>query len=321
MAEGGLSVGVVKGLNWDSPMGNLHVSMIWGMQGWATASLQVAEALNSLIAREIGINTAVKWPNDILVEGEKIAGILVETGHVSGCGDYMCVGIGVNMERAPSQSCYPTCSLREFMGENTPTVEAFLEQVLSCFDSMAGPCSHSWTRYASHCPCPMVMTISQQKCYAEWTQVGRNGEWIGEIFHKDQRRRASYSSVAKSPVPLLWYHYERALQPSTDPFDLIPLWLAEIGNSHVRVVKITMRAKREQEEDAERLSWWEFVDDCTWTHDELFPEGFDSLSAGAHILRMWLWKGTDEPEWLAAAQATTPPYFIVSTNRVCREAL
>ncbi len=71
------------------------------------AALAVAEA----IEEETGCETAVKWPNDVLVGGRKVAGILLEAS-----GGSVIVGIGVNVnqtaEELPATARHPPCSLR-----------------------------------------------------------------------------------------------------------------------------------------------------------------------------------------------------------------
>ncbi len=54
---------------------------------------------------------SLKWPNDVLLNGAKISGILLEKAD----GNYMIVGIGVNIEKSPHNEdlLYPTTSLKE----------------------------------------------------------------------------------------------------------------------------------------------------------------------------------------------------------------
>ncbi|MCA1987289.1 MAG: hypothetical protein LDL27_12590 [Desulfovibrio sp.] len=84
---------------WSSPPENLHVVIRWPTTGvlggplaFLSAGLAVAETLGQL-----GVNVQLKWPNDVLWEGRKIAGLLVEER-----GGAMVVGMGVNVGWAPS---------------------------------------------------------------------------------------------------------------------------------------------------------------------------------------------------------------------------
>ncbi len=57
-----------------------------------------------------GVKTELKWPNDVLVNGKKASGMLLEKG----AGDYLVIGIGVNIAAAPQidNPVYPVTSLR-----------------------------------------------------------------------------------------------------------------------------------------------------------------------------------------------------------------
>ena len=53
----------------------------------------------------------LKWPNDVLAEGAKLAGILLESTVLSGGGYAVAVGIGVNVVAHPADVPYPATSL------------------------------------------------------------------------------------------------------------------------------------------------------------------------------------------------------------------
>jgi len=57
------------------------------------ASLAVVEA----IAQTCGVDAAIKWPNDVLIEDRKVCGILIETGHDAQGRLVAVVGIGINV--------------------------------------------------------------------------------------------------------------------------------------------------------------------------------------------------------------------------------
>lgn len=60
-----------------------------------------ATALRRAIARQTGLNPAIKWPNDILVNGKKAAGILTELNAELDRVKYVILGIGVDVNLAP----------------------------------------------------------------------------------------------------------------------------------------------------------------------------------------------------------------------------
>jgi BirA family biotin operon repressor/biotin-[acetyl-CoA-carboxylase] ligase len=88
--------------SWHSPAGgNLYLSLGWRFDGGApslaTLPLVVAVCTCRALA-ELGFDgTGVKWPNDILVDGRKLAGILVELQSVGSGPALAIIGIGLNV--------------------------------------------------------------------------------------------------------------------------------------------------------------------------------------------------------------------------------
>jgi BirA family biotin operon repressor/biotin-[acetyl-CoA-carboxylase] ligase len=101
-----------QGRAWVSPEGNLHVSVLLrpGVPvarltelGFAVA-LAVADTVDNALG---GARAQLKWPNDVLVGGAKVAGILVELAQEGAA----VVGIGVNVAHSPEGVPYPATSL------------------------------------------------------------------------------------------------------------------------------------------------------------------------------------------------------------------
>jgi BirA family biotin operon repressor/biotin-[acetyl-CoA-carboxylase] ligase len=92
---------------WFSPPGNLYLSIVLRTNQPAArtaelsflASLAVADTVEAMLPRQT--RTLLKWPNDVLVNGAKIAGILLEQ-----IDDATIMGIGVNVLQAPSTGAY-----------------------------------------------------------------------------------------------------------------------------------------------------------------------------------------------------------------------
>jgi len=114
-----------RGRSWASPFGeNLYYSLVLrvsgGMRQLEGLSLVVGLALLQAL-REAGIKDAgLKWPNDLLVGGRKIAGILLE---LSGdpadvCHVVIGIGVNINMRNAPQGEAIgqPWTSMRQVLG-------------------------------------------------------------------------------------------------------------------------------------------------------------------------------------------------------------
>lgn len=95
------------GREWTSPMGGLYVSVLLRPQCAASVAGQlsfvVAVAVSAAIDEVIRKDhrKTLKWPNDILIDGKKCAGILLESGMAGAMVNWLAVGIGVNIMSAP----------------------------------------------------------------------------------------------------------------------------------------------------------------------------------------------------------------------------
>lgn len=105
-----------RGRAWESPEGNLAATLLLRPQQPPAmvaqlsfaAALSVVDALHQFAD---GARLEVKWPNDVLAEGRKIAGILLESANRSGPVDWLAVGIGVNLAHFPAGTEFPATSL------------------------------------------------------------------------------------------------------------------------------------------------------------------------------------------------------------------
>lgn len=90
-----------RGRTWISPdNGGLYLSLVWqevqSSYGVGPVTLAIGLAVLEAIQNVSGIKPGIKWPNDIYVDGRKLAGILVERIATQGNG-FLVVGIGVNL--------------------------------------------------------------------------------------------------------------------------------------------------------------------------------------------------------------------------------
>ena len=103
---------------WESPRGNLYASYIFrpavlprhaGQIGYV-AALAVHDTVVALTGRPLAVTC--KWPNDVLVDGEKVAGVLPESSIGSDGGlEWIVLGIGLNIVSAPADAVRPATSL------------------------------------------------------------------------------------------------------------------------------------------------------------------------------------------------------------------
>lgn len=116
---------------WVSHHGNLYASFIFATdERDPRLSYVVAVAVaETMIA--FGINPTIKWPNDILIDGAKIAGILIEYA-----GAFVIVGIGVNIKTNPTVAEYKTTKLENYSNVSR---DEFLNKLMKNLDKWRRP--------------------------------------------------------------------------------------------------------------------------------------------------------------------------------------
>lgn len=111
---------------WVSHHGNLYASFIFATdERDPRLSYVVAVAVaETMIA--FGIDPTIKWPNDILIDGAKVAGILIEYA-----GAFVIVGIGVNIKTNPTVAEYKTTKLENYSNVSR---DEFLNKLMKNLD-------------------------------------------------------------------------------------------------------------------------------------------------------------------------------------------
>lgn len=127
-----------QGRVWDSPPGNLYASVLLRPavppQESALYSFAAVLAVYDAVRRALpDADVCVKWPNDVLVSGKKISGLLLEAAPMeAGLVPWLVVGVGINVAHHPQGGLYPTTSLAA-EGANV-SVESVMESFLVAFD-------------------------------------------------------------------------------------------------------------------------------------------------------------------------------------------
>jgi BirA family transcriptional regulator, biotin operon repressor / biotin---[acetyl-CoA-carboxylase] ligase len=137
-----------RGRQWSSPEGNLYCSVLLrpdcdASQG-AKLSFLIAVALYDAIAQFLpdNVQMSLKWPNDILIEGRKSAGILLESkSNSQNKLEWLVIGTGINVANYPKVTeGLPAISLKEAGA----TVK--LETLLSAYCHRLEQLYTQWTR-------------------------------------------------------------------------------------------------------------------------------------------------------------------------------
>jgi len=118
-----------RGRAWDTPAGNLAATLLLRLEAPQATTGQLSFAA-ALAAAEMVQHFApaaavtVKWPNDVLAEGRKIGGILLEGGTAKS-GRWLAIGIGINLAHHPEGTAFPATALPQ-LGIAPPSCDAAL---------------------------------------------------------------------------------------------------------------------------------------------------------------------------------------------------
>ncbi len=96
---------------WVSHHGNLYASFIYSSDDERDPRLSYVVAV--AVAETLiyfGITPQIKWPNDILIDGNKVCGILIEYA-----GRFVIVGIGINIKNCPTIENYKTTCMNKYI--------------------------------------------------------------------------------------------------------------------------------------------------------------------------------------------------------------
>lgn len=115
-----------RGRHWVSPFAkNIYLSILWQFDGGAAELEGLSLAIGVAVARavkKLGVNgVALKWPNDVLLDNKKLAGVLLEmTGDVSGeCKVVIGVGLNLFLSDADGQSIdQPYTALSQYLSRS-----------------------------------------------------------------------------------------------------------------------------------------------------------------------------------------------------------
>jgi BirA family biotin operon repressor/biotin-[acetyl-CoA-carboxylase] ligase len=133
-----------RGREWISPEGNFAASLVMRPAGDPAqaalrsfvAALALADALSGLMGPSATI--ALKWPNDVLLNGGKVAGILLESAGQGGHVSHLVIGVGVNLVAAPPPEAVEPGAMTpvSVLGETglRITPEDLLDRLAAAFD-------------------------------------------------------------------------------------------------------------------------------------------------------------------------------------------
>lgn len=182
------------GREWVSPKGGLWFSVVLRPElkpaeavGLVFVSgLAVAEVLRELY----GLKAETKWPNDVLVDGRKLCGILTEMNTTGEKVSYVIVGVGVNAnfdvaKVFPEELRKVATSLENELGRKVKLEELFkallerLENIYGLFlEKGFDPVLKKWKTYADFLGCQVEVASGTEKWFGLALDVENDGALI-----------------------------------------------------------------------------------------------------------------------------------------------
>lgn len=120
--------------SWSSPSGNLYFSLVLQPKVSAEKIAQISfvgiTALRLAIAKITKNSATAKWPNDLLIDEKKVAGLLLESKISGNDVEFAILGIGLNIISNPDNTIFPAANLQDFGVEITPelALKNFLDE-------------------------------------------------------------------------------------------------------------------------------------------------------------------------------------------------
>jgi len=182
------------GRRWSSPRGNLYASIILRPVGTPAVVAQLgfvaAVAVGAVVQRLVPAARVVafKWPNDVLLDGRKIAGILLESEGARADGvDGIVMGIGINVAFFPDDARIPATSLVSAgAGDATPALA--LEVLVQELDALLqlwgrggfAPIRRQWLARAHALGAAIVVRLPRETLAGIFSDIDAAGHLVLE---------------------------------------------------------------------------------------------------------------------------------------------
>ena len=180
-----------EGRIWDSPSGNLYASFVIRatkpLREFPQFSFVAALAVRDAVAAAVGGGGEIKlkWPNDVLAQGRKLSGILIETA-----GDPIAaiIGIGINIVSAPAHARWPATHLGA-MTVRPPTPDRLAEMLAEALDRRLdvwerdgfAPIRSAWMEHAVGLGEPMLLRTAQEETKGRFMDLEQDGTLLMEL--------------------------------------------------------------------------------------------------------------------------------------------
>jgi BirA family biotin operon repressor/biotin-[acetyl-CoA-carboxylase] ligase len=171
---------------WHSAAGGLYFTLVLRPQLPPAFSYRVYFAASTIMTQTLrdlyNIDARVKWPNDILVNGWKISGMLSEMEAEADLITYINIGLGLNVNNAPPPDEPTASSLKEILGSAVPRKEIlahFLDEFEARLDQgNLDQVMSEWKQYSATLNRPVKIVTTRDESDGIAVDVDENGALI-----------------------------------------------------------------------------------------------------------------------------------------------
>ena len=196
--------------NWESPQGNLYFSLVLQpkiaidkisqISFVAICALQIAVA-KIFKQQKIVAEIKNKWPNDLLIDQKKVAGILLESKISNKICDFVILGMGVNINSSPTQTLFPSTNIKNFSCEisSSRMLEIFLEEFENIYENWLNfgfqNIRNLWHKNAYNLNSKININLGDSKIKGFFQEIDEDGNMVIKN-HNNEIKKITYGDVS-----------------------------------------------------------------------------------------------------------------------------
>lgn len=206
-----------RGRNWVSEPGNLFASLLLVDPAPPTALATLPMAVAVAVYRAISwvlpqgaAKATIKWPNDVLIGGAKVAGVLLESETLPDGKPAVVIGCGIDVVQAPDEVMYPATTLRA-AGASASAEEVFarlcqtMGEELGVWNAGRGVSAvrEAWLEHAEGVGKPITVKLPYETISGIFKEIDQSGCLVLVDEDKTTRTIAAGDVFFRQPAQAL----------------------------------------------------------------------------------------------------------------------